>query len=519
MNREALLAQLGEPFDVLIIGGGATGLGAAADAASRGYRTALIEAADFAKGTSSRSTKLIHGGVRYLRNGDLALVREAMHERTVLRRNAPHLVTDLPFIVPAYRWHEAPYYFAGLKVYELLAGRSNFGSSRYLSRERTLRRMPGLRMRDLRGSTVYHDGQFDDARLAIALARTAVDRGAAIVNYVRAERFLYEGGRACGVAARDEETGGQFQVRARAIVNATGIFADALRRIDDPQSQPLLSLSRGAHVVFPRSVFQTRDALLVPKTDDGRVLFAIPWHEHVLVGTTDVEVENAELDPVPSSEEIDYIIAHFNRYLEQPVDRSMVLSAFAGLRPLVNRHAASTAKLSREHVVEVSRTSVVTITGGKWTTYRKMAQDAIDTAANAAGLAPSPCITAELPLHGSPGTAPSEILDALALYGTDRQAILTLIDEDASLGERIHPRLPYTRAEIVFAARFEMARTLDDVLSRRTRAFFLDLNAAVEAAEKVAMLLAAELGRPPTWEAEQVNAFRWLARRNTLTLH
>jgi glycerol-3-phosphate dehydrogenase len=518
MNRDAMLPRLREPCDVLIIGGGATGLGAAVDAVTRGYRTALIEAVDFAKATSSRSTKLIHGGVRYLQSGDVALVREALHERRLLRANAPHLVTDLPFIVPAYRWYEAAYYFVGLQLYDLLAGKSNFGRSRHLSRRDTLERMPGLRAPGLRGSSLYHDGQFDDARLAIALARTAADHGAAVANYVRAERFLYEQGRVCGVVARDLETNEEIEVRARAVVNATGIFADELRRLDNPKVAPLLSLSRGTHVVFPRSVFETREALLVPKTDDGRVLFAIPWHQHVLVGTTDVEVASSELDPAPSAEEIDYIIAHFNRYLARPVERAMALSTFAGLRPLVNRHAATTAKLSREHVVETSRSGLVTITGGKWTTYRKMAQDAIDAAARAARLPAAPCVTTELPLHGSPGIA-SRTLDAFGLYGTDGQAIRALIDEDASLAELIHPRLPYTRAEIVFAARFEMARTLDDALSRRTRAFFLDLNAAVDAALQVAMLLAAELGRPPQWEAEQVDLFRSAAQRDALALN
>ena len=504
MKRDAMLAALREPCDVLIVGGGATGLGAAVDSVTRGYRTTLIEAVDFAKATSSRSTKLIHGGVRYLQSGDISLVREALRERTILRANAPHLVVDRPFVVPAYRWYEAPYYFAGLQLYDLLAGKSTFGRSRHLSRDETLARMPGLREAGLRGASLYHDGQFDDARLAIALARTAADHGATVVNYVEATRFLYERDRLFGVAARDVETNDEIEIRARVVVNATGIFADKLRRADDSQLAPLLSLSRGTHLVFPRSVFDTHDALLVPKTDDGRILFAIPWHDHVLVGTTDIEVRDAELDPVPSSAEIDYIVAHFNRYLARPVDRTMVTSQFAGLRPLVNRHAASTAKLSREHIVETSRSGLITVVGGKWTTYRKMAQDTVDAAASAGDLRPAPCRTADLPLHGSDGAAASDILDPLALYGSDRAALLALIAENASLGEQIHPRLPYVRAEIVFAARFEMARTVDDALSRRTRALFLDREAAIESAELVASLLAKELGRTPQWQAEQV---------------
>ena len=491
MNREAMIARLREPCDVLIIGGGATGLGAAVDAVTRGYRTALIEAVDFAKATSSRSTKLIHGGVRYLQSGDISLVREALLERTILRANAPHLVIDLPFIVPSYRWYESLYYFVGLQFYDALAGRSSFGRSRHLSRRETLTRMPGLDARGLQGASLYHDGQFDDARLAIALARTAADHGAAVANYVRADRLIYERDRVCGAVARDLETGEEFEIRARAVINATGIFADELRRADDPSLSPLLSLSRGTHVVFPRSVFDTRDALLVPKTDDGRVLFAIPWHEHVLVGTTDVEVPNAELDPAPSSAEIDYIISHLNRYLSRPVDRTMMLSTFAGLRPLVNRHAASTAKLSREHVVETSRSGLVTIAGGKWTTYRKMAQDTIDAVPAASGLPVAPCRTANLPLHGE-----------------DPEALRGIVDENPSLSEVLHPRLRYTKAEIVFATRYEMARTVDDALSRRTRSLFLDIEAAVDAAPIVAALLAADLGRSAQWQAEQVALFR-----------
>lgn len=499
MKRDAMLARLRDPCDVLIVGGGATGLGAAVDAVTRGYRTTLIEAVDFAKATSSRSTKLIHGGVRYLQSGDIALVREALRERTILRENAPHLVTDLPFIVPAYRWYESPYYFLGLQLYDLLAGKSTFGRSGHLSRNNALKRMPGLREEGLRGATLYHDGQFDDARLAIALARTAADHGATVVNYVKAERLLYEQGRVCGVLARDSETNNELEIRARAVINATGIFVDELRRADDPELSPLLSLSRGSHIVFPRSVLETDDALLVPKTDDGRVLFAIPWHQHVLVGTTDVEVENAEFDPAPSLEEIDYIIRHFNRCLSRPVDRDMALSAFAGLRPLVNRHAATTAKLSREHIVETSKNGLVTVAGGKWTTYRKMAQDTIDAAATAGTLRTAPCRTTALPLHD-----------------TDRDSIRALIENDASLAQLIHPRLEYTRADIIFSARSEMARTVDDALSRRTRASFLDINAALEASPLVAKLLATELGRPPEWEAEETARFYRLAESSAL---
>ncbi len=518
MNRSAQLARLGERFDVLVLGGGATGLGTAVDAAARGYKTALVEAADFANATSSRSTKLVHGGVRYLQNGDIHLVREALHERIVMRKNAPHLVRALPFLCPIYHFYEGPYYLAGLKAYDLLAGNKNFGHSRWVGRCETLRRMPGLRKRGLYGSVQYYDGQFDDSRMAVALARTATDLGAVVVNYVRAERFLYEGDRVAGAVVRDEEDGFEHEVRARAVVNATGIFVDALRQLDDPQAHKLLSLSRGSHVVFSQDVFGGRDALLVPSTDDGRVLFAIPWHDHVVVGTTDVPAESAELDPAPSRDEVDYILHHFNRYLEHPVQRSAALAAYAGLRPLVSGAAASTAKLSREHFIDVAKSGIVTVTGGKWTTYRKMAEDAVDAAIQAAALSPAPSVTAELPLHGSPGNAAPRAGDAYAEYGTDGTTLHALVNEDQSLATLLHPRLPYTRAEVVFAAREEMARTVDDVLSRRTRALFVDVDAAREAASTVAELMARELNQPPEWESVQVAAFQAIAGRDAAAI-
>jgi len=519
MKREEQIARLDLTYDVLVIGGGATGLGAALDAAARGYTTALVEASDFAKATSSRSTKLVHGGVRYLQNGDVSLVREALAERTRMRRNAPHLVGELEFVLPLFRWFEGPYYFAGLKAYDLLAGRSGFRPSGALGRAQTLERMPGLRSDHLLGGIHYADGQFDDARLALALARTAVDRGATVVNYARATRLLYDRGRASGALVRDLETGAEVDVRARVVINATGIFVDELRHKDDSRAKPLLEHSRGAHVVFARSVFPGNDALIVPKTDDGRVLFIIPWHGHVVIGTTDIPVEGAKLDPAPTRAEIDYIIEHANRFLARPVTRAGALSAFAGLRPLVNRdNASSTAKLSREHLVDVSHTGIVTITGGKWTTYRKMAEDTVDRAAREAGLARTKSSTADMPLHGSPGTGagPSDV--DYALYGTDRKALHALEAETPALRTPLDASLPYTRTEVVYAAREEMARTVDDVLSRRTRAAFLDAPAARRATGEVAAILATELGRDEAWRLAQIASFEALLASDTAAL-
>jgi glycerol-3-phosphate dehydrogenase len=505
--RDQLVGQLDGEFDVLVIGGGATGLGTAVDAVTRGYRTALVESSDFAKATSSRSTKLVHGGVRYLEKGDIGLVREALHERANLRRNAPHLVDAQAFILPLYRRLAGPYYFAGLKAYDVLAGKSGFPGSTYLGRAATLGHIPELRRLGLHGSIRYYDGQFDDARLALALARTALDHGAIVVNYVRAIRFVRNADHVVGAVVRDEETGREYEVRAKVVVNATGIFVDELRKLDDPACVPVLSHSRGSHVVFARDVFGSTDALLVPKTADGRVLFAVPWHGHVVVGTTDIPVTATELDVAPTRAEVDFIIAEFNKYLERPVTRKDALAAFAGLRPLVSGKAATTAKLSREHLIDVSRSGVVTITGGKWTTYRKMAADTVDAAAAWAGLPAAACRTADLPLHGSPGSAAHPGDANYAAYGSDREHLLALERADLRLSQLLDSRLPYTRAEVVYAARSEMARTVDDVLARRTRALFLDVAATRASAGDVATLLAAELGRDAAWRSKQLAAF------------
>jgi glycerol-3-phosphate dehydrogenase len=498
MNRETGLSRLAdEAFDVVVIGGGATGLGAAVDAASRGYRTALIEAGDFASATSSRSTKLVHGGVRYLQQGNVGLVREALRERSTLRRNAPYLVRDLAFVVPAYSRVDLAFYALGLSAYDLLAGHTEFPRSRVVSPSDARALIPNLAPNGLCGGVVYHDGQFDDARLALALARTAVDQGAAVANYVRATGFAYDaGGRVVGVGAIDAESGAGFTIRARAVINATGIFADVVRALDDPAAPPLLAHSRGSHIVASSTALGSAAALLVPKTSDGRVLFALPWHEHTIVGTTDVPVEGPARDPEPSEAEIAYLLATVNRYLATPLARSDILAVFAGLRPLIRRGAMSTARLSREHLVEVSRSGIVTITGGKWTTYRKMAQDAVDVAARRAGLAASPSRTASLPLHGATLAAVHD--ESLSEYGTDADGVQRLIDEDASLAARLDARLPYTGAQVVYAVRNEMARTVEDVLARRMRALFLDAGAARAAAPRVAALMEAELGRPVT---------------------
>jgi glycerol-3-phosphate dehydrogenase len=497
-------------WDLVVVGGGATGLGTAVDAAARGYRTLLLEQSDFAKGTSSRSTKLVHGGVRYLRQGNVSLVLEALHERGILAHNAGHLVRNQSFIVPIYDWWEGPFYGIGLKVYDKLAGKLGIRPSKNLSRSETLERIPNLEPEGLRGGVIYYDGQFDDSRLAINLAQTAVEQGATVLNYVRVTGLLKAAGTVAGVAAQDVETGKEYEIHARVVVNATGVFTDRLLRMDDPEAPPMITLSQGTHLVLGPEFLPGETAIMVPNTSDGRVLFAVPWHGRVVVGTTDIAVPEPSLEPRPLPEEVDFILDNVANYMAKDPTRADVLSVFAGLRPLVTvGDEAETAKLSRDHSVLVSESGLVTITGGKWTTYRRMAQDVVDQAAMVAGLVERACPTEDLRIHGWLKNA--DELDPLHLYGTDAPAVRALADTDRALGERLHERLPLTGAQVVWAARREMARTVDDVLARRTRALLLDARASIEAAPAVAKIMARQLRRGRRWQKEQVAAYSALA--------
>lgn len=494
MRREAMLdrARSGDPWDVLILGGGATGLGIAVDAALRGYRTALFEARDFAQGTSSRSTKLIHGGVRYLAQGRVGLVREALREREILLRNAPHLVHPLAFVIPAYRPLSRFYYGLGLKLYDLLAGRTSLPNSRIVGRAEALRAAPTLRPDRLEGGVIYEDAQFDDARLAIALLATFADLGGVALNGAPAVRIEKVGGVVSGVVVRDEDSGAEWAVRGRVVVNATGVFADGVRRLDDPDAAPLVRPSRGIHLVLPADVLPGPAAVLVPRTDDGRVVFAIPWKGRVLLGTTDTPVDQPEIEPRPSGEEVAFLIEHGRRYLGERVDPSRIAATFAGLRPLIASGGA-TKGISREHALAVSPSGLVTVVGGKWTTYRRVAADAVDRAADVAGLPRRPCTTAGHRLHGAEGWWAEE--GPLSVYGRDADGIRALIREHPELAEPIVPGLAPIAAEVIWAARHEMARTVEDVLARRTRLLVLDAAAARAAASRVAALMARELGR------------------------
>src|SRR5688500_2844186 len=401
MNRDDMLARIArqpQPWDVVVIGGGATGVGVAIDAATRGYSVALLEQSDFGKGTSSRSTKLIHGGVRYLQQGNLSLVREALRERSLLRRNAPHLVTALPLIIPAYEWWERPWYGTGLKVYDWLAGPSDFAPSARLSRDETLSRLPGVQPEGLQGGVLYYDGQFDDARLLIQLACTAAEHGAALVNYARVSGITKNAaGKVDGVVAADVESGRELHLSARVVVNATGAFADAVRRLASPETDGMIVPSQGTHVVIPREFLPGETAIMVPRVGDGRVMFAIPWHGHTLVGTTDSPIPEPSLEPRALGHEIDFLLRTAGRYLRRVPGRRDSLSAFTGIRPLVGpRQTRVTAAISRDHTIHVDPFGLVTTTGGKWTTYRRMAEETVDRIARLAGLPSRPCVTASL---------------------------------------------------------------------------------------------------------------------------
>jgi glycerol-3-phosphate dehydrogenase len=513
---KALVAKGDREWDFCIIGGGATGLGVAVDAASRGFSTVLVEQYDFAKGTSSRATKLVHGGVRYLQQGNIKLVTEALHERGILRRNAPHLVKDLSFIVPNYKWWEGPYYGLGLKVYDWMAGELGLGKSKWLSREETLEQAPTLDAEGLRGGVLYHDGQFDDARLAINLAQTAASHGAVLLNYFRMDGLLKKDGMIRGVRATDQADGGgataqpedgvrdqtgggtSYEIAAKVVINATGVFTDSILQMDQPGSETVIAPSQGVHIILDKDFLPGLAAILVPHTDDGRVLFAVPWHDKIIVGTTDTPVSVATIEPRAFPEEVDFILQQIGRYLRKVPVRGDIRSVFAGLRPLVKSSSRKTAELARDHLILVADSGLITITGGKWTTYRRMAEDTVNTAIQQSGLPVKPCVTATLPIHGS--------------VGEDEAAIRALTATRPEWGMQLHARLPYVQADIIRGVREELCLTVEDALSRRTRSLLLDAQAAIECAPVVAALLATELGHDQDWQVRQTETFRELAK-------
>ena len=525
-SRRDLIAALKVPraYDVAIVGGGATGLGVALDAAARGFSVVLVESHDFAKGTSSRATKLVHGGVRYLAQGNISLVREALHERTTLLNNAPHLAQPLSFIMPSYKWWETPFYGVGLKVYDALAGKAGLGKTEFLNREETLKLLPTAQAEGLKGGVKYWDGQFNDARLALALARTAAARGALLVNYCKATDLLFEGGRVAGLITQDTETGQKINIRSRCVINAAGVWVDELRQKDGEANpgdgrrptKPMVAPSQGVHIVVDREFLQADVGLMVPKTADGRVLFAVPWLGKVILGTTDTPRDDLALEPEPFKEEVDFILEESSRYLSRAPLRKDVKSIWVGLRPLVKPQdddGDNTKGLSREHTVLVSRSGLVTVTGGKWTTYRAMAEDVLESCFEKSLLTRVGAgATRHLLLAGA--ETPSTQLGAtsgwtsickapgLHSYGSEAPAVQSMPGAHVQLADGL------TEAMVRFAARYEYARNVEDVLARRSRMLFLDAALASEVARKVGIILQEETGIDPL-----VDDFRALCQK------
>ncbi len=481
------IRQRREPWDMIVIGGGATGVGCALDAASRGFDVLLLEQHDFGKGTSSRSTKLIHGGVRYLRQGNISLVREALRERGRLLKNAPHVVRTQAFIIPCFSLWQKIFYGLGLKVYDILAGKYGIGRSRVLSRRKVVDQLPNVKTKDLKGGVLYYDGQFDDTRLLIDLATTAQGYGAAVLNYARVTGMEFDDhGKVTGVEFEDIETGMTFRLGAKAVINAAGPFCDSVRKLSDVKADPVNTYSQGIHLVFDKKFLPGDLALMLPKTSDGRVLFCIPWQDHLLVGTTDTPIDSPSLEPEALDAEIDFVLKTAGEFLLSKPNRDDVLSVFAGIRPLVQSGSlAKTSSISRGHDLFVDRSGLITITGGKWTTYRRMAEDAVDTAIEIAKLEPRRSITADLAITAT---------------------------ENTEKGEAMDWRLDCSPRDVVRAVRKEMARTVEDVLARRTRVLFLNASAAINIAPQVAGIMAAELGRDRNWVEAQVQEFNETAR-------
>ena len=514
-SRESLISKLrssnSEYFDFIIIGGGATGLGCALDAVTRGYKTLVIEQSDFGKGSSSKSTKLAHGGVRYLAQGNVALVYEALRERGRLLKNAPHLVRNIQLLIPNYNFFEGPYYTFGLKIYDSLSRKFSFGPSTWISKKESLEKIPNLRSEGLRSGVVYHDGQFDDARLLICLAKSVIDHGGIALNYIKFDRFIKsKNGKILGVQCTDQESGEKFEARANILINASGGASEYIQKLDDKEVDLRIKASQGSHIVVDSKFLGGETSLLIPKTSDGRVLFAIPWKGKLILGTTDVPRKNIMLDPKPMESEIDFILETAGRYLKEKPGREDIKSIFAGIRPLVIKSGHSldvdTKSISRGHKVSLSKSGLVSISGGKWTTYRKMAEDTIDDALKMHGLPFSECKTRTLPIHGYIDD-PSSVPASLAIYGADSQFIMELMEKDPELKEKIHPDFNYTAAEVVWACKYEMARNLEDILARRIRLLFTDVQAAMDCAEKVVNLMCKYNGGDENWKKAQLHEF------------
>ncbi|MDC7997134.1 glycerol-3-phosphate dehydrogenase/oxidase [Gilvibacter sediminis] len=519
-TRKTQLAALASDkvFDIIIVGGGASGLGIAVDAASRGLDSVLFEWHDFAKGTSSKSTKLVHGGVRYLQQGDVKMVKEALLERGLLEKNAGHLFKRQEFIIPNYTWWGGYYYTIGLKLYDLLAQKFSLGRSTLISKKKTIAALPTLKTEGLQKGVSYYDGQFDDARLAVNLAQTARDQGALVMNHMRVVNLLSDAeGNATGVVVKDMETEAEYTVHAKVVVNAAGIFTDKVLKLKDASHKKTVVPSQGVHLVLDEEFLQSETALMIPKTSDGRVLFIIPWNGKVLAGTTDTLIKKPKIEPVALESEIEFILNTIGQYLTRVPNRDEVRSVFVGLRPLAKpkKDETNTKEVSRSHKI-LSEQGVVTIVGGKWTTYRKMAQDVIDTIIADYGFEQTPSQTKTLPIRGNIDSNQNNTPAHLRMYGGDLEAFLSFQTGDSAYNEVLHANYPYTQGQVAWAVREEMARSVEDVLARRVRLLFLDARAAIEAAPKVAEILAKELQKDSEWEKSQLESFNKLANQYLL---
>ena len=516
MKREELIKKVSDEskvWDMVVIGGGATGLGVALDAALRGFSVVLFEQDDFAKCTSSRSTKLVHGGVRYLQKGDVQLVREALIERGRLKHNAPHLVKDQSFVIPNYTHFDNFLYTCGLTLYDMLSwGGLSLGRSLFISKKKVGKYLPTVVKDGLKGGVIYHDGQFDDSRLAINLAQSIVEVGGCPVNKMRVKGIYHNAsGKVAGVKVEDKECGAEYSIKAKSVVNAAGVFVDDIILMDVPSTQRMVKPSQGIHLVFDKSFLNSDYAIMIPKTSDGRVLFAVPWHDKVVVGTTDIVRDHAETEPKPLEEEIDFIMNTASIYMAKKPEKKDILSVFAGQRPLAapKKEGKSTKEISRSHKIFVSDNNLITITGGKWTTYRRMAEDTVDKAISLKILESRKCASKSYRIHGY--KPKPDLTNHLYVYGSDMPEIEKLINSGNGMNERIHPKYDYTVAEVVWAVREEMARTVEDVLARRARLLFIDARAAMEAAPKVAGIVAKEFGYDKNWIDSQIEDFIRLA--------
>ncbi len=500
-------------WDVIIIGGGASGLGAAIESATRGYKTLLLEQYDFTKGTSSRSTKLVHGGVRYLAQGNISLVLEALRERGLLIENAPHLVSNISFIIPSYKWWTIPYYTAGLTMYDVLSGKHSFGRSLPLSKNHTIENIPTVETKHLRGGILYHDGQFDDSRMGVNMAQTIIENSGTALNYTEVTDLIKDNDKIAGVIAIDKETGKEYKLNAKSVVNATGVFVDSIYKKDNPEARNIVKPSQGVHLVLDKEFLPLKYGLMIPKTPDGRVLFALPWYNKVIVGTTDVPKEKAEIEPRATENEVDFILETAGRYLAKKPKRSDVKSVFAGLRPLAapkKDGSDKTKEISRGHKIYVSKSGMVTIIGGKWTTYRQMGYDIINKVAKVAKLPVKQSSTESLHLHGYKENV--DFTNPLHVYGSDIEKINELIEKEPDLKQWISDDLKINKAQVILAFREEMARTVEDVLARRTRALFLDAAESIRVCPIVAELLAKEYGYDSDWVDNQIEEFTKLAK-------